>query len=278
MNATTPPRHSPFNTAVAYLITLPILAVERGGQMAKQILTNHQKKVAPTKASPVAHESATHPTESVRPPKTAFLIADRVHSAIVRSQKVCFYEYGDLRQIKATTRVNGCMKEVMFTPEDAAQLSLPFTFETAVTWIQKKGFGKAAEITGNIAPQTAMPAIREPKRAVPAIQAATVTDLPDELVKSAMRPFEGLVLGYGETTKPGRNGEPPYQTFFLALEHSLIGKREFIGEQLAELVANHNLQLGQKVRLHPLGKRLFEVTVKGKPQKRSRNEYSIDLL
>jgi hypothetical protein len=283
MNSTIPPRHSSMDNAAAYLITLPYIAMARGGALAKTVLTRKpSKQPAKAQAPQPTQVAATVVEKRAAAP---LVIADRVHSELIGSQKVCFYQYNQVRRIKITTRQNGFMKEAIFSPEAAIAMSLPFTIESAAKWIRENWFEPHAKSHTETLPEssTARGNIATAK-SIPAKSDGATEVYPQrfeekaKLIQSQKRPFEGQIVDFGVKQMPGHNDKPNYTTYFITLENSRIGRRDFIGEQLSELVEEHELQKGQHVRLHQLGKRMFQVLERGVKKERSRNEYLIDLL
>ncbi|MCU6502017.1 hypothetical protein LPN04_29915 [Rugamonas sp. A1-17] len=261
-----------------HIIGLPFRAMQSAAKMTAQAVISRRQEIKPgVQQTPVPEQKSE---VAVRPILRA---ADRVHSQMYGQQKVCFYHYGKEQVIKATARRDGKAKDVFFTPEVAVQHSLPFSMEGATLWVGEFGFKQG------IATSIALPYVRTetvinevPTKAIveaPAQAPAASESLPtrSESIKSK-RPFEGTVVSFGPTQRNGLNGKPPYMTYCLKLISNLTGEREFIGEQLAELVDQYGLKKDQLVRLHPLGRRPFQVVENGKPQDRHRNEYSIEIL
>ncbi|WP_426172556.1 hypothetical protein [Pseudoduganella sp. R-34] len=280
MNANNQPHQSGMTKFGAFLITLPYLALAQGGNLAQSFLNRPKEPQVKPNATPKAAPLPAAPEPKVIH-NQRFEAANRVHSESIRGNKVCFYEYRTAGQIKATTRVNGFLKEVIFTREDANSMSLPFVIESAVVWIHRHGFEKKSvaeqikPITTAAAPKSTVP---QPRHTQPAVNVSRTQPSVQATKAPSRQPYEGEIVGFGTTTRPGRKGEPDFETYFMTVRHSRIGDREFIGEQLAELVDTHQLQIGQAIRLHQLGKRHFQVMVNGKPQDRTRNEYKVDIL
>lgn len=292
MNVPQKPQHD-MNNVAAYLITLPFIAITTGGTLAKSFFMKNAAAKAAAKQTqvPAAIPSAPSAPESlltVRPPAPTFGPATRVYSTIVGNLTLCFYEYNKPRVIKITTRKGGVMKEAFFTPDIAIEACLVFTIDGALAWIRKRGF--KGDPPANVVPmeKPRMPAVKVVAAPAatsevtvmpaPAIAAAPVKPSNARVVSSNKRPFTGRIVEFGPSKRPGRDGKPEYTTYLMALENSDIGRREFLGEQLAELVENHSLQVGMKVRLHSLGKQHFTVEVAGVKEQRNRNEYAIDIL
>lgn len=290
---TTPKPQNDMHNVAAYFITLPFIALTRGGSLAKSYFAKNAAKQAAFKqaqAASVAKQPAqppVEPTQAAAPRVQTFGAATRVHSTIAGNLKLYFYEYNTPRVIKVTSRKDGVLKEAFFTPDIAIEACLAFSIDGALTWIRKRGF--KGDPPANVAPmeKTRTQPVKAPPAPLVAPVAtplpapapsAAATSLSTKLSASNKRPFTGHIVEFGPTKRPGRDGKPEYTTYFIALENADIGRREFIGEQLAELVENHSLQVGMKVRLHSLGKQHFTVTVGDRAQERTRNEYAIDLL
>lgn len=279
MQSTSMIRRTDRHDTAAYLITLPYLAIAKAAAMASSVLaktkTSQQK---PPVEVPASKNVATSPAQPTLAPHK-FSVADRVHSVMIDSDKVCFFLYAKDELIKVTTRKGGFTKEAFFTPAIAASMSATFTISSAVLWIKRKGFDTDRMPIAKKQPEAAPAQLKADPKPTQKITPAPIVQTNDVVHKSAgaKHPFIGRIVSFGETVRPGRDGGKPYQTYYMLLSNNTIGEREFIGEQLAELVASHNLSAGQLVRLHPLGKRHFTVNVDGKEQQRTRNEYAVDV-
>lgn len=270
------PRMDRYDFAV-FVIGMPFRGMQRAAKMTARAVASRVNAEKPE----VPAEPAPEPVVAEPAPRTTLRAADRVHSHRFGSLQVHFYHYVKEAVIKAKARRDGVEKELLFTPADATSHALPFTLAGAVLFVGKQGFvhGQSASMALPLAaPEKAINEAPKQKQKPEPKRSEDVTTVEATPVNKAKRPFEGSVVSFGQTQRPGFNGEPPYTTFYLKLCNDLIGEREFIGEQLAELVEQHNLAAGQMVRLHPLGRRPFEVVVDGKTQKRHRNEYSIEIL
>lgn len=265
---------------VVHLVGLPFRALNSAAKVTARSAT------AAPKAPPAPSVLPTAPSivnETPPAPMAALRVADRVHSQVYGSMTVYFYHYIAEKIIKAKCRRDGREKEVIYTPEVAAKASTPFSIEGAVRFIRDVGFtdGQAASALLQIQhpskelnekPKTSRKPLNLPK------SLGEVTTVVPVEARRSQRPFEGSVVSFGSTQRNGLDGKPPYTTFYLKLYNMQTGEREFIGEQLAELVEQHKLEKEQMIRLHPLGRRPFEVEENGVVQKRHRNEYSIDIL
>lgn len=259
-----------------HIIGLPFRAMQSAAKLSARAVVSRPKEI-----KPIVEEPSAPKQEAVAEARPIMRAADRVHSQMYGQQKVCFYYYCKEEVIKATARRDGKTKDVIFTPEIAAQHSLPFSMEGATLWVGEFGFqqGRAASVAIPLARPASV--INEvPTKAVPASPAPAKAEAGSTRAESskAKRPFEGTIVSFGPTQRNGLNGKPPYMTYCLKLVSSLTGEREFIGEQLAELVDQYDLKKDQMVRLHPLGRRPFQVMENGKLQDRHRNEYSIEIL
>jgi len=271
------PRMDRYDLTV-HILGLPFRGLQRAAKMTAQS-TVSRNKAEPTPA-PEESVPAEEPAAPVQ--KTVLRAADRVHSHIYGTLTVCFYQYYKEGVIKAKARRDGHEKEMIFTPDIAVKSSLPFTMEGAVRFVRQQGFtdGKVASMAIPAPPleKALNEAPKKSSKPAPAKSEEVTTVVSTPSVPTSKRPFEGSVVSFGPTKRDGRDGKPPYTTYYLKLYSNLIGEREFIGEQLAELVAENNLAEGHMVRLHPLGRRPFEVVESGKVQQRHRNEYSIERL
>jgi hypothetical protein len=254
----------------ANLISLPCAALSKTVSIAKRIL------VRTSKTSNANEQSEKIPLDQAVPiPVQKLKIANQVHSIRFNELTVCFYLYVQDEVIRISARKKGFQKEYIFTRAISDGIHAPFTMDSAVDWFKSDGFKSV-----NAKPEVVTQA--EEKRPV-----APVLHLPNsssnpiirKKVAAVKRPTTGKIVSFGETTRPGRDGKPPYTTYALTINCASVGEKEFIGEHLAELVASMNLVVGQTIRLHPLGKQLFTVvTNEGKVEERSRNEYAIDLI
>lgn len=276
MNAIPEPRLDRIDRALAVFV-FPFNAVQNAAKFAASAIASSQAK-QPAQVAPAATAPATVPAQVSRKPPTVFRAADRVHSHTYGSLNVFFYLYGSEKIIRAVARRDGKMKELVFTAEVAEQCSLPFSIEAAVRWVGEVGFKSTISATAKVK------RIEAPKEApvvsVDSTPPATQVVVPTKSApkETSRRPFEGKVVSFGTTQRPPQGDKAGYTTYFLKLHSNLIGDREFIGEQLAELVDEYQLKVGQNIRLHPLGRREFTVINEGKSETRHRNEYALTIL
>lgn len=256
--------------------------------IAKRVVMSSNGK--PRRIEPEA--VATKVDESIPPfASDSYTVADRVHSQMFGALKVCFYHHYKAKVIRIVARKNGFVKEVLFTPSIADARSAPFGMDSAIAFVREVGFTAASSAAKQVAASDRMESITAPA------QQANARPLPEKrhdkptknvithaVVGSAAhhvknRPFTGHILELGETTRPGREGKPPYTTFLIKLrsEGNFLEK-EFYGEHLAELAEKYELERGQLIRLQLLGRIRFEVETAGRIEERYRNEYSLDII
>lgn len=276
MNAIPEPRIDKIDRALAVFV-FPFNAIQNAAKFAATAIASPASKqsspVAPATSAPTV---ASEPT--VRKPPTVFRAADRVHSHSYGGLKVFFYLYGSEKIIRAVARRDGKMKDLVFTAEIAEQCSLPFSLEAAVRWVGEVGFKNSTAPTSKTKQRDVQKAV--PAAPIEATPTTTQLAVPAKSASKATsrRPFEGKVVSFGSTQRPPQGDKAGYTTYYLKLHSNLIGDREFIGEQLAELVEQYQLKAGQNIRLHPLGRQEFTVINEGKTETRHRNEYALDIL
>lgn len=261
-------RKDRYETA-ASAITFLYRAVVGAVHITSRAITKKSVVVVPD--APVKVEQPVSDTPMV----ARFRAADQVFSDMFGPQKVNFYLYNSEKTILAVARKDGVERKAHFTQAVANECGLPFAMQGAVKWIRENGFVPAEAVKRPVvqASKKAPPKTTEKDWEQHSKQAAPAVAQLD-----TKRPFEGRIVNFGEVTRGGVNGNKPYKTFALTLRNAGIGERDFIGEQLAELIADKGLQNGQLIRVHPLGKRTFEIDVAGIMETRTRNEYSIDIL
>lgn len=216
-----------------------------------------------------------------------YMIADRVYRTEVRGHNVSFYQYHAAKLIRITCRELRHLKPIDFTPVIAEGAALVYDIDGAIQWVRQNGLeSKAAK---RAAPSAAPPATEDAVKtteskdsvvyAKPTVSAAEAVPLnitPATGNKST--PFTGYITFFG-TTEIKIEGRKPYSTYAMTLQSETgTYKKQFIGEHLADLVADLGLREGQLVRLQLLGKHHFEVTENGKVEHRSRNHYAIQTL
>jgi hypothetical protein len=255
-----------------------------------------KRVVMSANAKPKRIEKEVAASEAVDSPPAfasdSYTVADRVHSQMFGPLKVCFYHHYKARVIRIVARKNGFVKEVLFTPSIADARCAPFVMDSAIAFVRDVGFATpspgakqlgSSDKADSGAPQPnpgrsrGAAGQRVGRSAKDAVRHSTVEVT--QAHRSQNRPFTGHILELGETTRPGRDGKPPYTTFIIKLrsEGDLLEK-EFYGEHLAELAEKHDLERGQLIRLHLLGRIKFEVETAGRLEERYRNEYSIDVI
>ncbi|WP_194727091.1 hypothetical protein [Noviherbaspirillum malthae] len=255
-----------------------------------------KRVVMSSKSKPKRIEKEVAVPEAVDlPPPFAsacYTVADRVHSQMFGTLKVCFYHHYKAKVIRIVARKNGFVKEVLFTPSIADARCAPFGMDSAIAFVREKGFTtdstRVEAITDSHQANHSAPSSgRDPSRSLATKRNASPTKrLARKSVTetttanySKNRPFTGHIIEIGETTRPGRDGSPPYSTFLVKLrsEGDFLEK-EFYGEHLAELAEKYDLACGQLIRLQLLGRIKFEVETAGRVEERHRNEYSIDII
>jgi len=221
-----------------------------------------------------------------------YMIADRAYSAEVCGRKVSLYQYHDAKVIRILCRDLRHLKPIDFTPDIADGAALVYDIDGAIQWVRKNGLesetvkravlkttnptsksaAKTQSPTGNVGEETA-----KAKPVTPAAaSSARLNVIPATGNKSA--PFTGRIASFG-TTKIKSEGRKPYTTYAMTLRSETGSyEKQFIGEHLADLVANIGLHEGQLVCLQLLGKHHFEVEVDGKMEARSRNHFAIETL
>lgn len=294
MTPTRSSNHGP-NNAVAYLVTFPFIALQHAAALAMRSRQRRSNQ-APKAPPPSQSTGSTSTAPDANPVPSVQMVADRVHSQVINGQSLNFYFYARSATIRITKRAGGVVQEALFTPAIAEANALPFTMVSAAAWIANTWFKVSTTPTepshspaANAAPmQHGYSPLPADAQRPPGRQAPTQRQRPEQkdavsdasspaAQKKQYAPFTGQVIDFGPTQK-GMNTAKPYWTYSMKLESDSEGIKEFIGEQLAELVANHDLKQGQLVTLTPLGKRKFLFDLgNGKKEDRHRNEYSIDV-
>lgn len=269
-----PPAPKRGEEAAIVLLALPYLALQSAGRMIGS--TFKSSTPAASKPQPT---TVPAPRQQIPAPQT-FVAADRVFSATVNGQKVSLLQYFAAKFIRITCRERRIYKEVTFTPAIATQSDLPYDIDGAIQWFRKNGFD----------PRSAQPAAANPARSVdadakakpkatPARPAAAAAAGASRIVNASgpkAAPFTGIIRFFGEVTRRGREDDKSYVTYAMKLEtESGSTSKEFIGEHLADLVSEMNLETGQLVTVRLIGKHHFEVEVDGKLEARSRNHFEI---
>jgi len=258
------------------------------------------------RAKPVAKPAPQAPAQTVAQPVSAaapsntLIVADRVCSAMIGGQSVNFFQYVQAKVIRVSSRVNRRQLEANFTPAIADECGIAFDLDGAIQWIRERGFPRPASAAkGNRQEREAMPNL-EPDESAPPFDApfksprkvrpgldktagaasnGAETEQARTLIPAAGnkgRPFTGRIMFAGEEKRYGAPGEKPYVTYVMKLEsESRTFVKDFVGEHLGELVAEHKLKIGDLVTVQLLGREHFTVEVDGKTEDRRRNRYSI---
>lgn len=264
------------------LLTFPFNTLEAAGSRIAKAFTG--KRPQHPKEAPPAPAGERIPDITAN---QKYLIANRVHSAEVAGRKLSFYQYHAAQVIRITCRELRHFKPIDFTPAIADEASLVYNIDGAIQWVRENGLeSKAAKRASKAQAQPAKvsaPASSPPweaeekpaqaKSASPAATSAPLNIVPATGNKS--KPFTGYIVSFGPTTIKSE-GRKPYTTYAMTLTSETGSyEKQFIGEHLADLVADLALKEGQLVRLQLLGKHHFEVEVNGKMEARVRNHFEI---
>ena len=268
------------------LLAFPFKTLEAAGSRVVSAFANQlTRQPKETQETPAGGRRVPDVTANQK-----FLIADRVHSADVRGRKVSFYQYHSANVIRIACRELRHLKPIDFTPAIADAASLVYDIDGAIQWVRANGLEsdavkRASKLQGSPAkvstPISSPPWETEEKTvqkrsAPPAAPKEQLNVVPATGNKS--KPFTGHIVSYGTTTIKSE-GRKPYTTYAMTLRSETGSyEKQFIGEHLADLVAELELQEGQLVRLQLLGKHHFEVEVNGKMEARSRNTFAIETL
>lgn len=254
------------------LILLPYTLVSTTISVAKQVFGKDRGTVKAPPAPTPKSEPAPHGASS-------FLVADLVHSQIIDNQTVRFYLYHTIQTIRVSTRIRGFQRDCYFTAAMALERKSPFNIDAAICWCREVGFRDAAPAAPNV-PNKPQPVKAAQSCADPAVKSPAPVK-PDYLgnARSAKsRPFTGKIVEMGESTRTNAD-KKTYLTYAIKLQsESGSIEKEFIGEHLGVLATEMALRVGQLVKIELLGKMPFEVVVKGVPEQRVRNEYSIQII
>lgn len=268
------------------LLSFPFDTLEAIGSRIAATFTSTSKQ-QPKEASPA-------PVGARIPDVTAnlqYMVADRAYRTDVCGRNVSFYQYHAAQVIRITCRELRHLKPIDFTPAIAEGAALVYDIDGAIQWLRQTGLepnaanqatskASARQVKGSAKTQSPPWDVKEePVKAKPASPAATNAPLnivPATGNKSA--PFTGNIVSFG-ITQIKSDGRKPYSTYEMTLRSETgLYEKQFIGEHLSDLVAEHSLHEGQLVRLQLLGKHYFEVEVNGKMQERCRNHYAIETL
>ncbi|MFJ3318601.1 hypothetical protein ACIPLR_24920 [Herbaspirillum huttiense] len=270
----------------ARIIAEPFLIIGTAAKIVTQSATAIFKR--PPKVEKVETErvvlAASGPLVTANP---VFTCADRTQSVIRGGTKLSLYQYVKLQQIRIVARRDGFEKELIFTRDIAAQEGLAYNLDNAVVWVTRKGFVGAPAPTVPTARQQMPRQIQtSPVKGEPEEESRELKDLnkspsPAGVTKTSNvhRTYHGFIQRFGVVKKHDHEKNQDYQTYAMSLETS-AGKflKEFIGEQLSDLVELHKLSVGQEVSITPLGKQHFWFDLgNGKKEKRRRNEYAIEI-
>lgn len=273
----------PHGLAVA-LLALPFIAIDAAGtRIASALRKKHPAKTGSLPAAPV---------EERLPDITAnrqFLIADRLHRAEVNGRQVSFYQYHAARIIRISCRELRHAKPIDFTPAMAEKAHLVYDIDGAIQWVRANGLeangGKRpaskVEAKSNNAPVNEQtPPWDTDNASKPKSKSQTASAEALDLVPATGNkslPFTGHIVAFGITQISGKG--KPFQSYAMTLRSETGSyEKQFIGEHLADLVAEMSLHEGQLIKIQLLGKHQFEVEVSGKTESRSRNFYQIQIL
>jgi hypothetical protein len=291
------PPLSPNEQVAVNLITLPFRVASSAVDLIKGGLA---------RAKPVAKPVPQAPAQTVaQPPSTAapsntLIIADRVCSAMIGGQSVNFFQYVQAKVIRVSSRVDRRQLEANFTPAIADECGIAFDLDGAIQWIRERGFPRPSsaakgnrqdrEASSNPEPEGSAPPFDAPFKSPRKVRSGldktagaasngTEAEQSRTLIPAAAnkgRPFTGRVTFAGEEKRHGAPGEKPYVTYVMKLEsESRAFVKDFVGEHLGELVAEHKVEIGDLVTVQLLGREHFTVEVDGRIENRRRNRYSI---
>ena len=246
-----------------------------------------------TKKSTHHLEHSTAPVSKGIPDITAcqqYQVADRVYRTEIRGRNVSFFQYHAAQVIRISCREVRHLKSIDFTPAIAENAGVVYDIDGAIQWIRQTGLEStvARQAASKVERQSKVAVKNQPlpsdvsevavkaKPATPAPSHAGLNIVPATGNKSV--PFTGKIVTFG-TTQIKSDGQKPYTTYAMTLRSETGSyEKQFIGEHLADLVAEHGLRDGQLVRVQLLGKHHFEVEVNGKMQPRSRNQFAVEPL
>jgi hypothetical protein len=291
--------------AAVGLVTLPFMVASATCSIVKR---GYARIIGTTKAAspPAVQYPVVASAVPAVTPIPKLTIADRVFSASIRGQQVSFFHYYEAKVIRISTRANRRVLEALFTPDLADASNTAFDIDGAIEWIRKRGFtdqqpaptpaAKAPESVTKAAdtrqPQSSTPVAAESTPARPSgdlgkgstkANSAPVTAVSEKRLEYVTggknRAFRGRIERFGqEKRKATRPGEKDYMTYVVALASETGAyTKEFIGEHLADLVEQHQLEVGRLVTIQLIAKEFFQVEVAGKLEDRCRNHYSVEL-
>lgn len=273
------PQHSRTDRFLSTIISLPFLLLIKTGKFAHKKFMSRKD---PKKIKPVSNGTPINlvPVVTDIP---EIQIADRTHSQMYGSVKVCFYQYSKQKYIKIVARKAGVTKELKFTPAIAEQKGILYCMESAIAWTRQEGFveAKAPAVSSS-------PKLEKSKKLVEATESSSQSNStssstnqvkvdPLPLTSTAKsKPFRGRIIHMGEITRPKIGDKPPYQIYAIRLAAEYGGvEKEFSGEHLLELAEKYDLNINQVVSIQLLGRRSFNVEVNGVIEPRTRNEFSV---
>lgn len=271
-------QHSRTDRILSTIISLPFLLIIKTGKFAhkKFVLRNERNKRKPvTSSKPINLVPVVTDIPEIQ-------IADRTHSQMYGSVKVCFYQYSKQKVIKIVARKEGVTKELKFTPEVAEQKGILYCMESAIAWARQEGFVDAKPPTISSSPKL----VKSKKHAElsdsspqPVTESGTTSSIPKAPIPNSIsksKPFRGRIIQMGEITRPKVGDKPPYQIYAIRLAAEYGGvEKEFAGEHLLELAEKYDLNVNQVVSIQLLGRREFTVEVNGVAERRTRNEFSV---
>ena len=250
-----------------------------------------RKTQAPSPIAPIAPIPPIVPIVPIKAtlPPAPMPPARSTGGLVIGNYSYAIYAYPD-RAVVIVKYLNGFREHVLLTPEQAVLAKIPMTVAGLKELIRathpnvcesviqgRFRVQQAVDVTGPItAPDHAAIDLRPSPRVK--LSPAKLSLPPPPKKTAPARRFTGLISAFGWRTcppKPPQN--KPYETYFMEVTGP-YSVREFIGEQLCELVEQQHLAVGNEIALTPLGKTPFTVLVNGKPERRHRNEYRIDLI
>jgi hypothetical protein len=255
-----------------FIISFPYLAVRAASQLVAKVSGQAAREVkgTPTPA-PSSESSAARP--GVHQPAT------RTQRVVINSQTYNIYLYAQQQLIRVTSRANGHFREFHFTPTEAAAAGLNFGIPSAISWLQSSQGNPSTtprEVARASTVHVAPPKERAPTR-MPV--AKKPTDNPGTSAMDAAKraPFTGSIAFMGEVKRNDPSKKQSYVTYVIRLRSSNGFEKEFAGEQLAELVDDHELQLDDFITLQFLGRVPFQVKLDdGTTEDRWRNTYALN--
>lgn len=260
------------------IITAPFLAIASAFDFSKKVLAT---KVVSKPVQSDGVQIAKKSIPEIFKPQPIFSIADKVHSQMFGSLKVCFYQYVK-GYIRVIARKNGITKTIFYTPDIAEKSGVSYNMDSAIAWVREVGFKDAISQTAieeNQPVLTEHPKNENQETTVVKEVAVVKSNVTSINSPAKNRPFNGKIIAMGETTRPGRDGKPPYSSYAIKLRSESGGmEKEFLGEHLSELSEKLTLKIGQLIRIQLLGRNKFDVEINGKIEERHRNEFSINLI